>query len=64
MSLEILLEIDLLKFIYNAVKCWAEPQRNLDHPAGSLVNSVFFEDIRKFSLGFTVVVYKKIYLET
>ena len=33
------------------------------HPAGSSVNSTFFEEIRKFWLGFTIAVYEKIYFE-
>ena len=35
----------------------------LSHPVASAVNSVFFEDIKQFWLGFTMVVYEKIYLE-
>ena len=34
------------------------------HPPGSSVNSPFYEEITKFWLGFTMVVYEKIYLET
>ena len=30
-----------------------------DHSAGSSINSVFFEEIKKFWMGFTVVVYEK-----
>ena len=33
------------------------------HPAGTLPNSAFFEDIRNFCLDFTMMVYEKIYFE-
>ena len=34
------------------------------HTAGSSVNSVLLDEFRKFRLGFTMVVYEEIYLET
>ena len=36
-------------------------QEELEHPAGTSINFAFWEEIRKFCLAFTIVVYEKIF---
>ena len=41
----------------------ASDSNQIIHPAETSVNSAFFEEISNFCLGFTMVVYEKIYFE-